>query len=191
MTIVAVVLLVGAAWAFWPSGTANREVATDIGSDMEILPAQEDVALTPSVDSVFRVQAEASARQVTTIALQVYAEMGDFNAVTPDLMRQFDPAMHFIDGSQNSTGPQVVSMRANGAGVVFAIAAEGEICVFSRVDVQMAAANVAAKTSTCNADFAPASGWAAPGGAVSGGGLGVDPMLTDPAYAVDPGIIDT
>ncbi len=176
--VVAIVVLGGAAFALWPSGGGGGKGSTAAG-DMEILPSNEDMAGVPSIDSAFRVEAEVGARQATMIIMQGYAEMGTASAITPDFLMQYDPSLQFVDGSQVSTGARVVSMRATATHITVAIAGQGDVCAFGRVDGQLTTAYVTAKTSSCSADGAPTQGWTA----MAGGGMGgaVDPGYTDPS----------
>jgi hypothetical protein len=187
--IVAVVVLAGAGWALWPSGSGSDATGGTNSNEMQILPSNEDMAGVPSIDAAFRVQAEATARQVSSNLMFLFADSQDLSTITIDQLVAVDGSMQYVDGAINSTGTTVASLRISAGTAVFAIAGQAEICAFGRLDAQLVMSYVTAKTSNCRADSAPGTGWVVPGGAMNGGG--VPPELVDPVATVDPGIVDS
>lgn len=167
VAIVAAVIVLGAlAFALWPSG----DDATTASGALEILPPAD--AGTIGVDSALRVEAEAAARQVMVVVSQVYAETGALATVTPQVVAPYEPATQFVEGGVVSRSTSVASMQAGADRVVVAIAGNGDICAFAQVDAQMAISYVTAKTPTCRAIDAPASGWSGQAGGAGVGGVG-------------------
>lgn len=180
MTVLAVVALGIGGWMFWPSGSDTAgDTAAD--ADMEILPSIADGQTDPP-GAAYQVEAEAQARQASMMVVQAYAEMGDPSAVTLAFMAQYDPSLQYVDGAQPSTDSQVVSMRSTATDATLAVAGQGDVCAFARVDAQMNIGFVSAKTSSCSADNAPGEGWSGTGAVTGGGGLG--------GTGLDPGLIE-
>ncbi|MEO8475857.1 MAG: prepilin-type N-terminal cleavage/methylation domain-containing protein [Actinomycetota bacterium] len=111
--------------------------------------------------------AQASLRNTVAAAKTIYGDDASYDSIDPTTMETAEPALAYVDGTTDSTGPGVVSVV--GAGDIFAASAKSDSGnVFAIADTSSGILFAMGDLRTLGYAMGPIGG-----GSISGGGFGV------------------
>jgi hypothetical protein len=123
----------------------------------EQIAAGERTAVS-QVGAADDVQAKMTVQQTASAVQQLYAEQGSFDAITPGVLYNFEPASSYTGGA--STGPNVVSVSSSASGVGLAVRSASGTCFFEHFAMSGVTFGTGTTCTGNAAMSASAPGWA-------------------------------